>query len=138
MLEFRKGGQRTDYWIHQRVLPATNFNFYFFLIHSFIHSFTHLTNTSFTVTLPLSGQRNDFGSNSRNLWSLHIPECGDSSLDLRLSLPGSLMLERPSSLISQSLEGGQGSALLGMEHFSVRLVMLRHLLVAMLNVRILH
>ena len=49
------------------------------------------------------------------------------------------MLERPSSLISQSLEGqGQGLALLGMEHFSVHLVMLRHLLVAMLNVWILH
>ena len=48
------------------------------------------------------------------------------------------MLEWPSSLISQSLEGqGQGLALLGMEHFSVHLVMLR-LLVAMLNVWILH
>lgn len=119
-------------------LPLT-LTLLFFLIHPFIHSFTHLTNTSFTVTLPLSGQRSDFGSNSRNLWSLHIPECGDNSLDLRLSLPGSLMLEWPSSLISQSLESqGQGLALLGMEHFYIHLVMLRHLLVAKLSVWILH
>ena len=47
-------------------LPLTS-ALLFFLIHSFIHSFTHLTNISLTLTLPLPGQRNDFGSNSRNL-----------------------------------------------------------------------
>ena len=67
---------------------------------------------------------------------MRIPECGDNSLDFRHSLPGSLMLEWTSSLISQSLESqGQGLALLGMERFSI---MLHHLLVAKLSVWILH